>query len=100
MSDNLSVATKGNEMQAIHTKHIPATNTREAKIKAYTSNVPRGVMVSIDYSLGDVERHFVAAQQFISKHMEYVPDNSVMTYGGSADGKGYCFCFVQSTIAA
>lgn len=85
-------------MQAIHTKYIPATNGRAAKIKAYTSNVPRGVLVSIDYDLDDVARHFSAAQAFIEKHMQYVPDHSVMTYGSSADGKGYCFCFTQSTI--
>lgn len=87
-------------MQAIHTKFIPATNTRAAKIKAYTSNVPRGVFVPINYDLGDVERHFVAAQKFIEEKMNYAPEHLTMTYGGSADRKGYCFCFVQSTIKA
>lgn len=87
-------------MQAIHTKYIPATDNRAAKIKAYNSNVPRGVMVSIDYDLDDVGRHFAAAQAFITANMQYVPEHSVMTYGGSADGKGYCFCFTQSTIGA
>lgn len=83
-------------MQAIHTKYVPATDTRSAKIKAYTSNDKRGVMVSIDYELSDMKRHFAAAKLFISKYMQYVPDHTVMTYGGSADGKGYCFCFTQS----
>jgi len=85
-------------MQSIHTKYIPATNTREAKIKAYNEAFPRGVNVSIDYSLEGVERHAVAVRAFINKHLNYAPDSSVMTFGSSADGKGYCFCFVQSTV--
>lgn len=87
-------------MQAIHTKYIPATDNRAAKIKAYTHDMPRGILVSIDYELDDVGRHFKAARAFIDKHMKYAPDYSVMTHGGSADGKGYCFCFTQSTIEA
>lgn len=85
-------------MQAIHTKYIPATNTRAAKIKAYNEAFPRGVLVSIDHSRNDVERHAVAVRAFIDKNFTHAPDTSVMTYGGSADNKGYCFCFVQSTI--
>ena len=84
-------------MQAIHTKYIGSTNTRAAKIKAYVHG-NRGVMVSIDYELCDVERHFAAAKEYISKHMRYVPENEVMVYGSSADGKGYCFCFTCSTV--
>lgn len=84
-------------MIAIHTKYIPATNTRGSRIKAYSCNGHK-VLVSIDYSLGDVERHAVAVKKLIETQMQYTPDYSVMTYGGSADGKGYTFCFVQSTI--
>lgn len=85
-------------MQAIHTKYIPATNSRSAKIKAYNETFPRGVLVSVDYSLDLAERHAVAVRAFIDKHLDFAPDSSIMTYGGSADGKGFCFCFVQSTI--
>lgn len=84
-------------MIAIHTKYIPATNTKGARIKAYSCNGHKAI-VSIDYSLGDVERHAVAVKKLIETQMAYVPDYSVMTYGGSADGKGYTFCFTQSTV--
>lgn len=85
-------------MQAIHTKYIPATNTSSAKIKAYNEAFPRGVKVSIDYSLDAVERHAVAVRAFLDKYLTEAPKVSSMSYGGSADGKGYCFCFVQSTV--
>jgi len=87
-------------MQAIHTKFIPATDTRSAKIKAYNESHPRGVMVSIDYDLDDVGRHFKAALAFIEKKFTYCKDTKRMAYGGSADGKGYVFCFVDSIIEA
>lgn len=85
-------------MQAIHTKYIPATDTRGARIKAYNESNPRGLLVSIDYSLGDVERHFKAAQMFIDNKLSYAPLHKTMAYGGSADGKGYVFCFLDSTV--
>ena len=85
-------------MKAVHTKYIPATNTRAAKIKAYTHDHPRGVLVSIDYDLDDVQRHFKAAREFIAKKLTYAPETLKMNYGCSADNKGYCFCFTYSTI--
>ena len=85
-------------MQAIHTKFIPATDTKAAKIKAYNENHPRGVTVSIDYDLDDVGRHFKAAQAFIKQKLTYHTDITEMAYGGSADGKGYVFCFLFSTV--
>ena len=87
-------------MQAIHTKYIPATNTKAAKIKAYNESNPRGVTVSIDYDLDDVQRHFKAVQAFIQQKLTYHTDATEMAYGGSADGKGYVFCFLHSTIKA
>ena len=85
-------------MQSIHTKYIPATDTRGAKIKAYNEQHPRGVLVSVDHSLNQEQRHFKAAQEFIKKKLSYAPDSKTMAYGSSADGKGYTFCFVNSTI--
>lgn len=87
-------------MQAIHTKYIPATDTRAAKIKAYNESHPRGVLVSIDYDLNDVERHFKAARVFIKRKLPFANYTKRMAYGGSADGKGYVFCFVDSIIEA
>lgn len=85
-------------MQSIHTKFIPATDTKAAKIKAYNENHPRGVTVSIDYDLDDVGRHFKAAQAFIAQKLLVRTDTTKMAYGGSADGKGYVFCFVDSIV--
>jgi hypothetical protein len=85
-------------MQAIHTKYIPASDTRAAKIKAYNESNPKGVTVSINYDLDDVGRHAVAAKAFIMKYWTYHNKDSVLTYGGSADGKGYVFCCIDSTI--
>jgi len=85
-------------MQAIHTKYIPATNNRGAKIKAYNCDHPRGILVSIDYELDDVQRHFKAAREFIAKKLAYVPETKKMNYGSSADNKGYCFCFTYSSV--
>jgi hypothetical protein len=85
-------------MQAIHTKYIPATDTKAAKIKAYNESHPRGVTVSIDYDLDDVGRHFKAAQEFVKTKLSVDQLAPTMAYGGSADGKGYVFCFVDSLI--
>jgi hypothetical protein len=84
-------------MLAIHTKILPPTNTKGKRIKAYTSN-GHALIVSPDDSLGDVEQHFAAAKRLIAAELKYVPDYSRMAYGGSADGSGYSFCFLQSII--
>lgn len=85
-------------MQAIHTKYIPATDTRAAKIKAYNESNPHGVLVNIDYDKDDIGRHFAAAREFIAKKLTFIPKHDHMVYGGSADGKGYVFCFPMDRI--
>ena len=85
-------------MQAIHTKYIPATETRAAKIKAYNYKHPRGLLVSIDYDLDDIHRHFKAAREFLAQKFPYEVESKKMNYGCSADNKGYCFCFTYSTV--
>lgn len=86
-------------MQAIHTKYIGPSNTRGARVKAYTSD-GRSVTIGYDHALNTEQAHFKAAQAFADKHLQYAPDTTRMAYGGSADGKGYCFCFLQSVIEA
>lgn len=86
-------------MQAIHTKFIPASNTRGSRVKAYTYD-GRSVTISYDHALDNEQAHFKAARAFASKHMTHAPDTSKMCYGSSADGKGYTFCFTMSTIEA
>lgn len=84
-------------MIAIHTKYLPATNTKGSRIKAYTSD-GRSVTVSVDHSLSDVLRHFAAVEKFVHEKMNYAPPILGMTYGDSADGKGYVFCFGESKV--
>lgn len=86
-------------MIAIHTKYIGPSNTRGARIKAYASD-GRSVTVGYDHALDSDKAHFQAARAFADKHLKYTPDMSRMAYGDSADGKGYCFCFLQSVIEA
>lgn len=88
-------------MQAIHTKYMPATDYKPAKIKAYNRDHPRGVIVSIDQSLDrDLDQHFKAAREFIAKKIPYCNDQQTMTYGGSANGEGYVFCFTYAIVEA
>jgi len=82
-------------MLAIHTKFIAATNTRSARIKAYTCN-GHAVTIPLDHDLGEIQRHAKAAKTLIEKELKYATDYERMAYGGSADGKGYTFCFVFS----
>ena len=82
-------------MLAIHTKFVPATDRRAAKIKAYTCN-GHAVTVPIDYELDDIGRHALAARKLIESKLTGAPDFESMAFGGSADGKGYSFCFVGS----
>lgn len=82
-------------MLAIHTKFIPATDTKSARIKAYTCN-SHSVTIPLDYELGEIQRHAKAAKTLIEKELKDAPDYDRMAYGGSADGKGYTFCFIFS----
>lgn len=82
-------------MLAIMTAVIPASNTRPARIKAYTCNGHR-LVASRDDSLGDVQQHLAVAQRLIREQLRHAPDSSTMTYGGME--KGYVFCFPVSTI--
>jgi len=84
-------------MLAIHTKYIPATDYKSAKIKAYTCNGHK-TFINIDYDLDDLNRHVKAAKTLIDKEFKYLKNTKQMTYGGSADNKGYSFCFVESTV--
>jgi len=84
-------------MIAIHTRYLSATNSKSARIKAYTSD-GRSVTVPVDYSLSDHMRHFHAVQMLILEKMPYAPPISNMVFGDSADGKGYVFCFGESKV--
>lgn len=82
-------------MLAIHTKFIGPSNTRGARIKAYTSD-GRSVTIGYAHALSSLDAHHLAAVSFGKKHFKYAPVMDRMCYGDSADGKGYVFCFPQS----
>lgn len=82
-------------MLAICTKYIPATDTKSAKIKAYTCNGHK-VFINIDYELDDINRHKMAVKELIDKEFKYIKDTKQMTYGGIDNG--YVFCFVESIV--
>lgn len=85
-------------MIAIHTKYIPASNTKGSRIKAYRS---RGLSVTIPYphELSFEFPHYEAVKALVKKHNLNWPI-SEMTFGDSADGKGYVFCFLASRVQA
>lgn len=85
-------------MIAIHTKHIPASNTRGSRIKAYTRG-GLSATVSYPYELSYEVAHFEAVKALVQKN-NLAWDLSEMRFGDSADGKGYVFCFERSKVAA
>ena len=82
-------------MLAIITEYVPATNTRSARIKAYTCNGQK-LFASIDHELGDVERHFAVAQRLVREQLRHAPNVDTMIYGDTP--KGYVFCFPASIV--
>ncbi len=87
-------------MIAIHTKFIGPSNTRGARIKAYsvgTQSIP-GFSVTIPYPDVDVvPAHFQAVIALVEKHgLNWNLEN--MRYGDSADGLGFSFCFDSSKV--
>lgn len=88
-------------MIAIHTKYIGPTNTRGARIKAYTADWGdrKGFSTVIPYphELSFEACHFKAVKALVLKfNLEWDLEN--MRYGDSADGRGYSFCFNQSIV--
>ena len=85
-------------MQAIHTKYIGATNSRGARIKAYT-HAGLSATIAYPYELSYELCHFEAVKALVQKHkLEWAIEN--MRFGDSADGKGYVFCFADSIVGA
>jgi hypothetical protein len=85
-------------MIAIHTKFIPASATKGARIKAYTSTKWQAT-VPYPYDKSYELAHFEAVKALIEKNnLEW--DLTNMRHGDSADGKGYVFCFANSVVGA
>lgn len=91
-------------MIAIHTKYLNPTNTRGARIKAYTTTHAfnlKGFSAVISYPHQESYQlaHFEAVKALV-KENKLDWDLSDMRYGDSADGKGYVFCFNCSRVEA
>ena len=83
-------------MIAIHTKYLPATNTKGSRIKAYTSTNKQAT-IPYPHELSYELAHFEAVKALIMINgLDWPLDN--MRFGDSADGRGYVFCFDQSIV--
>ena len=86
-------------MLAIHTKYIPASNTKGSRIKAYTNGgFSRSISYPHEYS--HERAHFEAVKALVEHHKLTHWDLSAMRYGDSADSRGYTFCFDASKVEA
>ena len=85
-------------MIAIHTKFLPATNTKGERIKAYTNASSFAVTISYDYGMTNLGAHVAAVRELTRKN-DLPWDIDTMRYGDSADGRGFTFCFDASTIS-
>jgi len=85
--------------QSIQTKFIGPTNSRGARIKAYTASWGdmRGLSITVpfSYELREEERHWEAVKALISKHdLKWGREFAI---GASVDGRGYVFVPVRSS---
>lgn len=88
-------------MIAIHTKFISPTNTRGARIKAYTvgygDHKGFSAVIPYPYDKSNEVCHFQAVKELVKKNsLDW--NLSDMRYGDSADGKGFVFCFNHSVV--
>jgi hypothetical protein len=81
-------------MKAIYTKYLGPTNTKGARIKAFTQG---GFSVSIPCprELDNEARHFEAVKALVTKHkLDWnIRD---MRFGDAPSG--YVFCFAESVV--
>lgn len=90
-------------MIAIHTKFIAPTNSRGARIKAYTAGYGdiKGFTATIAYPYDESGHmcHFEAVKALVEKNkLDWTLEG--MRYGDSADGRGFSFCFDVSKVDA
>ena len=90
-------------MIAIHTKFIGPTNSRGARIKAYTAGHGsfKGFTATIPYPYEASGHlcHFEAVKELVKKNkLDWTLEG--MRYGDSADGRGFSFCFDCSKVTA
>lgn len=83
-------------MIAIQTKFIKPTNSRGARIKAWTSS-GFSATIAYPYASGHESSHFEAVKELVKKHNLHW-DLSDMRFGGTDNG--YVFCFGNSKVEA
>lgn len=88
-------------MISIHTKFISPTNSRGARIKAYTAGYGDfkgfAAVISCPHELSGEKCHFEAVKALVKKHnLDWNLEN--MRFGDSADGRGFSFCFDASKV--
>ena len=83
-------------MQAIHTRYLPATDRKGARIKAYTRS-GMAAIIPFPYEAGDgAAGHFLAVLALVDKYRLDQWDTTAMRWGYSSDNRGYSFCFANS----
>lgn len=81
-------------MVAIQTKYISPTNSRGARIKAWT-DTGFSVYISYPHEHSHEVCHYQAVKALVEKHkLDW--DLTAMRYGGTE--KGYVFCFAHSIV--
>jgi hypothetical protein len=63
---------KGNDMQAIITKYLGATNTKGARVRATWERFdgPVSVTVGYDHAFSQRDNHAYAAMELVRRHMD------------------------------
>ncbi len=89
---------------AIHTRYLPATDTRGARIIATARRVNRITRAAIPYphELSGVDCYAQAAKTLMESKLGFTrdwPDTSLRYCGETLDGKGYVFS-VGATVEA
>lgn len=81
-------------MIAIQTKYLPATNTKGARIKAFT-DTGFNATISYPHELSFEQCHFEAVKALVEKNgLQWNIEN--MRYGGTKNG--YVFCFDNAKV--
>lgn len=82
-------------MQAIYTKYLGPTNTKGARIKAYTLG-GLSVTIGFDYALSGEAIHFQAVKALVKRYALNEWPIGDMCYGDAPGG--YVFCFRESKV--
>ena len=80
-------------MQAIHTKYLPATDTKGSRIKATCD--AGSVTIPYPHEHDESGAHYAAAQALLVKLVWTGPHYGVLHQGGLPNNAGYCHVMVR-----